>query len=96
LGGQAVGGVLDRSGAAPALSTASLTPAMLIDTSRMPLAARCTLRVISWVATVCSPPPKRSSSPPGWAKTAAEQGQKTNDSVASLAEAAQRLGAVVS
>jgi hypothetical protein len=61
---------------------------MLIDTSRIPLAACGTLRVISWVAAVCS-----SAAEAIEFTTRMGQG---NDSVASLAEAAQRLGEVVS
>jgi hypothetical protein len=96
LGGQAVGGVLDRSGGTPALSTASLTPAMLIDTSRIPLAACCTLGVISWVAADCSSAAEAIEFTTRMDQDSGEQGQKANDSVASLAEAAQRLGEVVS
>jgi hypothetical protein len=96
LGGQAVGGVLDCSGGTPALSTASLTPAMLIDTSRIPLAACCTLRVISWVAAVCSSTAEAIEFTARMGQESGRAGQKTNDSVASLAEAAQRLGEVVS
>ena len=52
--GEPVGGLLDQRGRAAGLVDGLADAADIFDTSRVPPAACCTLRVISCVAAVCS------------------------------------------